>query len=245
MSTWADIIGLVFRDSGVLGVGQTLQAQDTTDAIRRFNMMLDQWKRRRWLVYHLVDLSVPCDGSLFYTIGVGGTVNYARPDQIESAFVRQVSPAAQPNQPDFPLRLIHSWEDYSRITLKQLQAGPAWALFYDSGYPLGKLYPYPLMGGQYELHVQVKDQLVSIASATDTVVLPPEYEQAIYATQVNATRRAYRLPADPQFLRLETVSLETLRSSNFQIPTLNMPRAVQGGGAYNIFSDSWGPGGSR
>jgi len=243
MTTWNDIISLVFRDSGVLGVGQTLQAQDTTDAIRRFNMMLDQWKRRRWLVYHLVDLTIPLDGSLFYEIGVGATVNYPRPDKIESAFVRQITPSAQPNQPDFPLRIISSWEEYSRITLKQLRAGPAWLLFYDSGYPEGKIYPWPLMSSQYELHVQVKDQLVSIDRASDTVVLPPEYEQAIYATQVNATRRAYRLPPDPEFKRLEAASMETLRSSNFQVPTLNLPSTVQGGGAYSIWSDTFGPGG--
>lgn len=240
MSTWGDLIALWMRDAGVLGVGQALQAQDTADAIRRCNMMLAQWKRRRWLVYHLVDLSAVMDGSLFYTFGTGGTFNYPRTDQIESAFVRQLT-QAQPNQPDFPLRLIHSMEEYSRIALKNLAAGPSWALFYDSGYPLGKLYPYPLSSSQYELHVQVKAELDSIANAADTIVLPPEYELAIYASQMKMTRSAYRLAADKTIDDLAKSALETLRSSNFQIPTLNMPAGVQGRGAYNIWNDQSGP----
>jgi hypothetical protein len=240
MSTWGDLIQIVFRDSGVLGVGQTLQAQDTQDGKRRINMMLSQWKRRRWLVYHLVDYSVAMTGARSYTFGAGGNINAPRTDAIESAFVRQVT-QAQPNQPDYPLRLIKSYEDYSQITMKGLQAGPSWALFYDSGYPLGTLYPWPLANSQYELHVQVKNELVSVDDIADEIVLPPEYEQAIYAEQVRATRAAYRLPSDPYYDKLAKGALETLRSTNFQIGTLSMPRAVMGRGAYDINSDTFGP----
>lgn len=238
--TWGELINLVFRDSGVLGVGQTLQAQDTLDAKRRINMMLNQWKRRRWLVYHLVDYSVPMDGSRSYTFGIGGDINAPRTDAIESAFVRQVS-QSQPNQPDYPLRLIQSYEDYSQITMKGLAAGPSWALFYDSGYPLGTLYPWPLANSQYELHVQVKSELTSVGDIADDINLPPEYELAIYACQMQATRSAYRLPPDAGIDKQAKAALETLRSSNFQIGTLQMPRAVMGRGAYDINSDQFGP----
>lgn len=247
MSTWIDLISLIFRDSGVLGVGQALQAQDTSDAVRRINMMLSQWKRRRWLVYHLVDYSLLMDGSLFYTIGAGGDLNVARPNSIESAFMRQAVQSV-PNQIDYPLRLIQSYEDYSRIALKNMQAGPSWYLFYDSGYPLGKLYPWPLAGGSaggsgpFEMHIQVKDELTAITTANlgQEIALPPEYEQAVYSVQMQMVRSAYRLPPDATINGLARASLETLRTSNLQIPTLNMPVGIRGGGGYNIFSDSFG-----
>lgn len=240
MATWSELVNLIFRDSGVLGVGQSLQAQDTTDAVFRIKMMLNEWRRKRWLVFHLVDLSITMDGSLFYTIGDLGDIDATRPNSIESAFCRQLI-QAQPNQPDFPLRIVNSYEEYSRLTLKSLAAGPAWILFYDSGYPLGKLYPWPLMNSQYSLHIQVKADLPTDWGLADEIALPPEYEQAIYATQVNATRAAYRLPMDPYYKGLAKSALQTLRSSNFQVPTLQMPAAVSGRGAYNIFSDSFGP----
>lgn len=240
MTTWAEIINLTLNDSGVLGVGQTPQPADTNNSLKRLNMMLNQWKRRRWLVYHLLDLSTPMDGSEFYTIGVGATINYPRPDQIDAAFVRQVS-QSQPNQPDYPLRIIKSYEEYSRIALKRLSAGPSRALFYDSGYPEGKIYPYPLASSQYELHVIVKAELDNANSLTDTIILPPEYEQAIYANLMRITRMAYRLPADKEVNTLAAATLETLRTANYQVPSLIMPAAVQGTGAYNIFTDTWGP----
>lgn len=248
MTTWAQLINLIFRDSGVLGVGQTLQAEDTSDAVMRLNMMLSQWKRRRWLVYHLVSYSLPMDGSLFYTIGASGDLDVARPNSIESAFMRQAV-QSQPNQVDYPLQLIQSYEEYSAITLKNMQAGPSWRLFYDSDWPLGKLYPWPLAGGSaggsgpFELHIQVKSELTSVTSVGAEVDLPPEYWQAIYFTQMGQTRAAYRMPPDAYITGQAKASLETLRTANLQIPTLNMPRPLRGRGGYNIFSDSWGPSG--
>lgn len=246
MSTWADLIALIFRDSGVLGVGQTLQAQDTTDAAKRLEMMLAQWARQRWLVFNLVDRAHTMNGSLFYTIGTGGDLNFPRPNAIESAFMRQ-QVSSVPNQVDYPLRIVDSYEEYSRLTLKNMQAGPSWLLFYDSGWPLGKLYPWPVAGGSsggsgpFELHIQVKNEMPSVANLAAEILLPPEYEQAIYAEQMKRTRSAYRLPPDRDINMLAKNSLAVLRSSNFQVPTLNMPRALRGGGGYNIWSDSFGP----
>ncbi len=241
MTTWQATFDLVFRDSGVYGTGQTPSAQDALDMQARTNMMLNQWKRRRWLVYHLVDHSVVCNGSLSYTIGTGGVFNTPRPDQIDAAFARQVTQTV-PNQPDYPLRIIPSYEEYSRIALKRLQAGPAWALFYDSGWPLGNLFPYPLMNSQYELHVIIKSPLDSVVDIADEIVLPPEYEEAIYTSLVNLTRAAYQLAPKPWWIGKEKAAMETLRGANFQIPPLQMPSAVRGYGGYNIFSDTWGPG---
>jgi len=242
MTTWADIIGLVLRDSGVAAQGQTPSAQMANDTKTRLNFLLNQWKRRRWLVYHLIDVSAPCDGSLFYTLGPGQTFDTPRTDQIQAAYARQVT-TPTPNQVDYPLALIHSYEDYSSITLKNMQAGPAYWLFYDSGYPTGKVYPWPLMSSTYELHLIVKAELATVVNLTDTVVLPEEYHMAIYYCLIQMTRIAFQLPADPEVNRMASAALETLRMANFQPPTTILP-AVVGPltrGGYNIWSDGYGP----
>jgi hypothetical protein len=243
MTTWGEMFGLVLRDAGVAGQGQTPNAQMAADAKMRCQFMIDGWKRKRWLVYHLIDLSTPCDGSLFYTLGSGQTFDVPRTDQIDAAFARQVNPAAQPNQPDFPLRIIKSYEDYSRITLKQLHAGPAYALFYDSGYPVGKVYAWPLMSNQYDLHIIIKGDLANVGNLTDDIVFPPEYNEAIYYNSLQRARIAFQLPSDPDVNRLAKTSLQTLRGANFQVANLKMPAAVQPirGSGYNIWSDTTGP----
>lgn len=236
MTVVADIINLALNDSGVLGVGQTPLAEDTNKALRRLNMMISQWNRRRWLVYHLVDTSAPCDGSVSYTVGTGGTFNIARPDRLEAAYIRQVVPT-NPTPVDWPLRIIQSREEYSQITLKRLAAAPSEAIFYDSGYPLGAVYPWPLPNNQYELHLLTKSPLTAVTSTAQDLDLPPEYEMAIHTNFVNFLRGAYRLPPDPYFIGQGKATLQTIRGANFQVGRLSLPRAATRGPAYNPFSD--------
>lgn len=244
MSTWAEIFNLALRDAGVAAQGQTPNPQMMADAKLRCNMMINQWKRKRWLVYHLIDVSCPMDGSLFYELGTGATLDTARTDQLDAAYVRQINAAAQPNQPDFPLKIIKAREEYSRLTLKELHGGPSWYVFYDSDYPVAKVYPWPLASSQYELHVVVKGDLALVGNITDDIIFPPEYEEPIYANVVVRTRAAFRLPADPFYIGLAKTGMQTLRGANFQVANLQMPAALQSRrGAYNAFSDTWGPAG--
>ena len=91
MTTPADLISLALVDSGVLGVGQIALAQDVNNTFTRLNQMLAQWQRKRWLIWHLIDLSVPSTGAQSYSIGPGGDIPMlVRPDRIESAFFRQI-----------------------------------------------------------------------------------------------------------------------------------------------------------
>lgn len=238
--TWDELYLMVLRNSGVYGTGQNMTAVDGENMREICNMLIQQWQVRRWLVYHLVETTVTCDGSEFYTIGTGGDFNIPRPDQIDFAFARQVTQAA-PNQPDFPLRIIHSYEEYSQITLKGLNAGPSWSVFYDSGYPLGKLYPWPLMNDQYELHIGTKARLDQAGAGSESIDLPPEYHYALYYSLQAEARSAYRLKPDPYILGKAKAALGTLRAANTQIGVLRLPQAVVGRGAYNIANDSWSP----
>ena len=58
MTTALDILNLAFKDAGILGVGQTLLDEDSNDGLTRLNMMIAQWRVKRWMVWHLVDKSV-------------------------------------------------------------------------------------------------------------------------------------------------------------------------------------------
>ena len=85
--TPARLITLILRDAGVNGVGQTPRDEDLNDVLDTLNMMMDEWATRRWLVYHLVDVSVAVTGAQSYTVGAGGDINTTRPDQVQAAFV--------------------------------------------------------------------------------------------------------------------------------------------------------------
>jgi hypothetical protein len=236
MTTALDLITGAMDDAGITGVGQTPLAEDTTKALNRLNAMIAQWSRRRWLVYHLVDIVFTGTGALSYSIGPGGDIPLARPDRIESAFFRQLTGA--PLEVDFPLKVWESREDYNRVALKSLASFPAY-LFYDSDYPVGNIFIWPVPDQNYEMHLSVKPALQSFPALSTAFNLPPEYEEAIRTNLAVRLRVAYQLQPDAGLIALAKVALNTIKNTNAQIPQLQMPRALRGGGGYNIYSDSY------
>jgi len=235
IETPADLITLALKKAGVLGLGQTPNAEDTNDSFDELNMMLAQWNRKRWLVYHLIDVAKLSTGAMTYTVGPGMDFDTPRPDKIQSAYIVQQNVGVNP--PSFPLEIIESREDYSRITLKNLTAFPNY-LFYDSAYPIGVLYPWPIIQQSlYELHIVVKSQLSQFDYLSDQIVLPPEYKAAIVWNLAARLRPNYQMPMDPTVVGLAKDALNTIRSANTQISTLRMPAGLTSGSQYNPFSD--------
>jgi hypothetical protein len=234
------IIYAALKKAGILGVGQTPLAEDTNDAFDDLQDMLGQWQRKRWLIYHLVDYSALGTGGLFYTVGPGEQFDInPRPDKIESAFFRQVINESIPNQIDYPLQIIEAREDYNLIGLKQLQTFPQY-LFYDSGFPVAKAYPWPLIQENlYELHLTVKATLAQFTSLAEEIVLPLEYFAALKFNLAVRLKQAYQMPPDAALIALAKDSLNVIRNANLQIPRLQMPAVLIRPGLYNIYSDTF------
>lgn len=240
MTTVNDFLTLALIDSGVLGQGQIAQAEDIQNALTRANYMVGQWNRKRWLVFNLTDVSVVTTGAETYSIGPGQDFNTPRPDRLEDGcFLRQLAQSGV-QQIDYPLQLLSSHEDYSRIRLKTMGTWPS-IIFYDSNWPTGTIYAWPVpQANQYELHILVKHQITAFTSLTETINLPPEYEAALsYNLQVRL-RVAYRMPADPVMIELAKDSLNVIRGANVQVPTMKMPPSVIGAQrSYNVYSDGY------
>lgn len=230
------LIRLALRDAGVNGQGQQPNSEDTNDAFTHLNMMLAAWNRKRWLVYHLLDVPLVSTGALSYTIGPNGDFNVPRPDRIEAAFLRYLT---QNQQPDWPIKVLEAREDYNLIVSKTVGTVPYY-LFYDSDFPVGTLYFYPVAAaGIYELHVTIKDELTQFADLTTPINLPPEYQEALLYNLAVRLRIAYQMGPDPTVIGLAKASLATIRGANTQIPRLIMPAGVGSAhGRYNIFNDS-------
>jgi hypothetical protein len=237
MTTPQDIIRTALKKAGILGAGQIALSEDTNDAYSDLQDMLGQWQRKRWLIWHLVTYSTPgVSNQLSYTAGPAG--NFAinpRPDKIESAFFRQVI-VSQPNQIDYPLEIITSMEDYNRISLKQLTTFPQY-VFYDSAFPTGLVYPWPLLIPQYTLFITVKETLSQFTSLSQTISLPLEYFAALKFNLAVRLRQAYQLPPDAALIALAKDSLNVIRNANLQIPRLQIPTDLVRPGIYNVFSD--------
>lgn len=241
VTTAADLVRLALKDAGVLGVGQTASAEDTNDVFDTLNMLVGTWNQKRWTLFHLLDLSVVSTGAVSYTVGPGGNIDTGsttRPDRLEDGcFYRQLVSSSTPNEIDYPLQILESREDYSRIGLKQLST-IAQFIFYDAAYPLGLIYPWPVpMAVQYEIHIAVKAQLTEFANLAQQINLPHIYNAALRYNLGATIRPMYQLPPEPSLTTLALTTLNTIKNANAQVPRLRMPQGLIRSGIYNPFSD--------
>lgn len=226
MTTPLALIRLALLNAGVNGVGQAPSAEDTSDCLLALNGMLSQWAKRRWLVFHELDLSVMSTGAQSYSIGPTGAFVCARVDRIERAYLR-INPGTNYTV-DYPVAIISSPEDYADIGLKGLAGGLWGAVFLDSGYPNGTLYFWPIPATGYELHVLIKAPLVSVSAASlnTDMALPDEYFEALLYNLAVRIAPMYQLPQRPDVVGLANAALATIRAANMQVPVLKMPAAL-------------------
>lgn len=243
-TTVGDLLTDALVDCGAFNVGMPPPALAMAKALRLFNWLISQWNRKRYLIYHLVDYKAISNGAEAMAFGpdglfvdADGNPPSSRPDKLNSAFMRQLN--ASPNTPvDYPLRLLATYEDYSRVSLKNLQTWTQW-VFFDPAWPNGKLYFWPIQqAGQFEFHVQIKGILSRYATLAQPLGVPEEYEWAFYSLLKVRLGATYRLPPNGVDVAQAKEALNTLRGANSAISSMQFPRALRSSrNKYNIYSD--------
>ena len=234
-TTPRDIINLALKTANVVGVGQSSLPEDINDCFNMLNMMIAQWQRRRYMVYNLKTVSITATGATSYTIGLGQQFNTERPAKIEAAFIRMQGGSTLPV--DYPLQVLRAKEDYDRISIKTLNAFPQY-VFYDSTFPVGNVFVWPVPNNQYQIFLTVMTQLQAFQNLSEVIVMPNEYLDALQWNLADRILTIYGLPENPKITRYAEVSMRAIMENNSQIPLLHMPVALRGkSGAYNIYGD--------
>ena len=125
--------------------------QDLTDAQMMLQLMMQQWRQKRWLVYRLDWVLFPLTvGKGSYTVGpASGTPDVIvegnfRPANIQSVYLRQEVGSGPNSFPiDFPMRNYQSRQQDDQIRLKSLHSWPA-GIYYDPTIGSGTIYVWPL-----------------------------------------------------------------------------------------------------
>jgi len=238
MTTARDLCTQALKGCGVLGVGQTPLAEDINDTFTALRQMLAQWQQRRWLVPSLQNISAVGNNSASNTVGPGQYFDVSpRPTQIKYAFVRLLTPQP-PNQVDYYLAPLASYEDYDKITLKQLNSFPAY-YFYDNQYPVGNIFVWPIPSSQYRIFITVQSALNIPTSVNSDMIFPPEYEEAIVCNLIiRLCTLVYDRAVPAGVVQLAKVALNTIKNNNAQISNLVSPFSTGNSYGYNIYSDT-------
>ena len=253
--TARNFIELAMKEAGILGVGQTLLAEDINDGFIYLQRMLKTWQAKRWMVNALQDISLtPPNENPSQTIGPGGVWNiYPKPDKIAAGYFFQKNTGQPPI--DLPLAPIMSYEDYARITLKGLVTQPEY-FFYDNqnnlppaiGIPpvnpkpigLGNIFIWPVPTvGIYEIHLICKVGLGWPATLDSVYYLADVYAEAIHYNLAMRLCSAYGKEPKAITKELAAETTKTVKNSNIQIPEMIMPSGLRNGKAFSL----WNPDG--
>jgi hypothetical protein len=232
------MITLAFKEAGILGVGQSLLAEDVNDGFTLLQRMTSLWQKQRWLVPALIDIATIGNGQKSNTIGPGGYWNVPRPNDIKGGYVIQLGTGIT-TPVSLPLEKIFSYEDYIQISVKNLQTLPD-HFFYDGAFVggLGNVFIWPVPNSQYECHLLVEAQLgfPSPLGLDSLFSLPPEYQEAIHYNLAWRIGAMYQFPINPDTKSLAKNALNVIRVANTQVPRLTMPTGLKTGKAFNIFN---------
>lgn len=171
--TVRDILTRAMRTATILGAADPMDGNDASDALLTLNQMLDSWQAERLFAFSIAERTHPLSAGVgAYTIGPSGTINGPRPVRIEYAYTRDS------NSYDRPLEVV-PYEVFSRLTLKSLGNNFPSILYFDGGYPIGKINLWELPTSGLTLRLGAWQPLTEFATLDDSVSLPPGYELAI------------------------------------------------------------------
>jgi hypothetical protein len=172
MSAVLDLITSALITVKALAVGETPGADMTTDALDKFNDVLEALSIQNLAVYSNTATAVPLvAGQAAYVLGPAGVA--PRPlsmDAIDSAFITF-------NGVDFPVDVVPQ-DQYDGLAVKSTSGVPTWAAL-NGGYPTAtlSLWPVPYQAGT--LTLRQLQPFTRASALTDTFDMPPGYRRLI------------------------------------------------------------------
>jgi hypothetical protein len=172
LTTVNDTITRAMKALGTLGRTEVPSAQEFTDGLYAYNQLLASWTNEQLMTYATLERSFPLQvGVQSYTIGTGGVINADRPTDITQAFVRDSS------NNDFPMRIVPR-SIWDTIGAKGVTSQIPDTLFYDSTFPLGVVYVFPVPLLSYTVYYDTPLNQSTASTGTQTISMPPGYERA-------------------------------------------------------------------
>lgn len=235
--TVRDLLVKAFKSINVLGAGESMDAEEASDALDILNGIIEQANIDKLMGPYETSLVIPMVANqLSYTIGpvaYSPNVVAPRPVEILSGFSRRSSI-------DIPLG-VGSKQDYDRIRLKSNTiAGWEYFVYYEASYPLGIVYVYPMPKDTLtSVYLAVTANLSTFASLDTTVDLPPGYRMWLQYKTAQRLAPEYGATLTRDMLTNLIEAEAALKRNNIKpMPAADTSLGLNStGGGYNVLSD--------
>jgi hypothetical protein len=146
----SDLIRRAMLTLGVLGSGETPEADEASDALDTLNDMLDAWDSDGLMIYttRIDDFPITSAKQL-YTLGSGGDFNIDRPAVIDRASIVILSNPAQPLEYPIPVYTTQDWQE--KVPIKNSPGNIPLLVYDDGGLPAAQSDLLALCQRQHEL----------------------------------------------------------------------------------------------
>lgn len=207
MTTPRDLIKASLELLSVIDPIEDVDSDEISGLFARLNRMLASWSTVGALVYAdtLVEHTLIGNDGV-YTIGSGADINTTRPIEIKTAYVRDGST-------DHPIEIIDEYA-YSQISDKTTAGSYPEKLYYNPDFPTGTIKLYPVPGSAYTLFLETRIPLTSFTGLSQTISLPPGYEEAIEYNFAKRIAPVYARPVPMEVDQIATESLNNIKRAN-------------------------------
>jgi hypothetical protein len=175
-ATRADIIKTALRKCGALGDWESPTTEQTTAAALALQMLVKAWQSQGMPVWVIKEQAIPSTNLAGGTvnIGVGQTINVAKPLKVLQAFLRR-------DDLDTPLDIWDRW-NFNTLVNHGIEGTPT-ILYYQPLLNYGTLFCYPLPDAatQTDTSVVIHYQAMfeDMDSDSNDLAFPPEWTKAV------------------------------------------------------------------
>ena len=195
--------------AGILGVGETMTADESADSLRLLNDVLDLWSTGD--LWNTVNTTLQTiAGQATYTIGPLGQWDTVRPVRIAGAYCTY-------NGVDFPLRLIDQAE-YNGISIKSQRQPIIERLLYVNEVPLGYVTLWPVPSMAIPITLSIENVASSVTGLTTVISLPPGAGLAIKCELAALMAIKYGRELPPQVAAIGAKAKADYRRANNPFP---------------------------
>lgn len=233
--TALDIITNALLDLGVLADEETPTASQAAGGLRKLNNLIESWNIENLMLYGASqDVFSLVANQTAYTIGAGGDFNIPRPNNITSAYIRDMNqPAA--TRVDFPL-YIYTQQEYADYALKGMTNNFLWGVYFDTDYPFITAYFTPVPATSQYSFVMWTDNIITSLTLNQTISLAPGYARALEANLAVELAASYGVDIPPSVAAIAISSKADLKTKNFDLNELQIDDRLEGGSYFNYYT---------
>jgi hypothetical protein len=250
MSTWNDIIADALIEINAYGPTDSIDPAEVQLAIRKLSRLIDQWAARKIFAFAttFTEYTLTPNHSP-HLIGPGVTtppdfvcLTPARPARIRSAalVLNDQTPGV-----DLTLRIRdRAWWANQRV--KGLSSDVPTDLYYETDFPNGALYFWPIPAYAYGVRLETETALTSVplntageADPTQTFSAPEGYENAAYLTLAEHLCDAYGRPMPaslPQRAKEARIALQSNNAKSRRTGSADYGVSSRRRGGFNYYS---------